>query len=121
MTMLAWLGVALAGGAGAVGRLLVDGRVSSRMGGGFPYGTMLINLSGSAALGLLTGLAVTPGVLLTVGTGALGGYTTFSTWMFETQRLAEDRRGHRSAANVLIGLPAGLLCAVIGYRLGVAL
>jgi CrcB protein len=120
-TPLVWAGVTVAGGVGAVLRLLVDSRVGSRWGGGFPYGTMVINLTGAGLLGLLTGLALAPSLLLVLGTGAMGGYTTFSTWMFETHRLAEDRRNSRSVANVLIGLPAGLLSAAVGLRLGALL
>lgn len=115
--VLTWVAVALAGGLGAVLRLLIDGRVSARLGSAFPYGTTLINLSGSAALGVLTGLAASPGLLLVIGTGALGGYTTFSTWMFEAQRLGEDQQGARSAASLVVGLSGGLVCAVAGRAL----
>ena len=90
MTML-W--VALGGGVGAAARYALDRVVAARWRGRFPLGTFLVNVSGSLALGLLTGLLVDgslPVVLL--GTGVLGGYTTFSTASYDTVRLARERR-----------------------------
>jgi CrcB protein len=115
--------VALAGGAGAVGRLVVDGEVRRRLGDGRPLGTALVNLSGSLLLGLLTGLAVgglPPTARLVLGTGFLGGYTTFSTAAVETVRLGLD--GRRGAA-VLHGvgqLVAAVLLAGVGLVTGLA-
>jgi CrcB protein len=119
--VLLWGGVALTGGFGAILRFLVDGRVSARAGRVFPYGTMVVNLSGAVLLGLLTGLALNPDAALLVGTGAVGAYTTFSTWMFETQRLGEDRQLPRVLANVVVSLVAGLVAAAAGWALGGAL
>ena len=93
MTTLVWAGVVLIGGAGSVLRFLVDGAVSSRTGRAFPYGTLVVNLSGALVLGLLTGLALSGDDALLAGTAAVGSYTTFSTWMLETQRLTEERPG----------------------------
>ncbi|MDQ2707193.1 MAG: fluoride efflux transporter CrcB [Actinomycetota bacterium] len=115
---LLWLGVALSGGVGVVLRFLVDGRVSERTGRAFPYGTLVVNLSGAVLLGLITGLALNPQAALVVGTGAVGAYTTFSTWMFETQRLGEDRQLTRLAANLAVSLVAGLAAAAAGEALG---
>src|SRR5439155_4055304 len=85
--MLVWIGVALLGGAGAVGRLVLDAAVSERAGDAFPWGTLVVNLSGAFALGLLAGADVAGDALLLAGTALLGSYTTFSTWMLESQRL----------------------------------
>ena len=63
----------------------------------FPFGTLAVNVSGAMILGLLTGLALGQRSGPAGGTAAVGSYTTFSTWMLETQRLAEERQ-HRSAA-----------------------
>lgn len=121
MTPAVALGVALAGGVGAVGRLLLDGAVSDRAGSGLPLGTLTVNLSGAFLLGLLAGLAPGDDALDVVGTGLLGGYTTFSTWMFESHRLAEDGRGAAAAANLAGSLALGLAGAALGRVLGRAM
>jgi CrcB protein len=114
-------GVAIAGGAGATGRLLLDTAVSRRAPRGLPLGTLAVNLSGAFLLGLLVGLAPGGDALDLAGTGLLGGYTTFSTWMFETHRLAEDGRGRAAAANLAVSLALGLAGAAAGRALGRAL
>jgi CrcB protein len=119
--MVVWICVALLGGAGAVGRLVLDAAVSERTGDAFPWGTLAVNLSGAFALGLLVGAAVSGDALRLAGTGFLGAYTTFSTWMLETHRLAEDGRGRAAVANVAVSLAAGVLLAWLGRELGSAL
>ncbi|MGH3771978.1 MAG: fluoride efflux transporter CrcB [Pseudonocardiaceae bacterium] len=118
MTVLLWVGVVLIGGAGSVLRFVVDGAVASRTGSAFPYGTMVVNLSGAVLLGLITGLAPSHDDALLAGTAAVGSYTTFSTWMFETQRLGEDRQTRYLAANVVVSLVAGLAAAALGRLAG---
>lgn len=112
--LLVWVGVVLLGGVGAVLRLIVDRAISARAGRAFPYGTLVVNLSGALLLGLLTGLALDQRAALLAGTAAVGSYTTFSTWMFETQRLGEDRQVSALAANILVSLLAGLGAAALG-------
>jgi len=92
MTLAIWAGVVVIGGVGAVLRFLVDRTVSARAAGSFPYGTLVVNLSGALLLGVLSGLALSPHLALLAGTAFVGSYTTFSTWMLETQRLAEERQ-----------------------------
>ena len=121
MTPVVALGVTLAGGAGAVARLLLDGAVSDRAGRGLPLGTLAVNLSGAFLLGLLIGLAPGDDALEVAGTGLLGGYTTFSTWMFESHRLAEDGRGAAAIANLGGSLLLGLAGVALGRALGRAL
>jgi CrcB protein len=116
-----WAAVAVIGGFGAVLRFLVDGAVSARVGPSFPYGTLVVNVSGAAVLGLLTGLAPGREVALLAGTAAVGSYTTFSTWMFETQRLGEDRQVRPLVANLAVSLVAGLAAAAAGRWLGMRL
>ena len=110
-----WVAVALLGGAGAVARLLVDGAVSARTSGAFPVGTLVVNVTGAFALGALH--RVTGDALLLAGTATLGSYTTFSTWMLESQRLGEDGETRALAANLAIPLAAGLLAAALGRAL----
>jgi CrcB protein len=114
-------GVGLLGGAGAVARFLLDGAVSRRTGGAFPWGTLSVNLAGAFVLGVLTGAAVHGDALELAGTGLLGAFTTFSTWMLESHRLGEDGQLRRGAGNLLLSLAAGLLAAWLGRELGLAL
>jgi CrcB protein len=121
VSVLLWTAVVLTGGAGAVLRFLADGVVSAAVGRDFPYGTMAINVSGALILGLLTGLALSSSVALVAGTAAVGSYTTFSTWMLETQRLAEERQGWKVAANVVVSLVLGVAAAALGNAIGAGL
>ncbi|HLR99032.1 MAG TPA: fluoride efflux transporter CrcB [Mycolicibacillus parakoreensis] len=116
--MMLWAGVVLAGGVGAVLRFLVDRAVARRLARGFPFGTLAVNLTGSVVLGLLSGLALSPQWGLLVGTALVGSYTTFSTWMLETQRLAEEHQRLPAGANIVVGVVLGLAAALLGQALG---
>ena len=118
MNVLIWTAVVLIGGAGSVVRFLIDGVVSSAAGRDFPFGTMAVNLSGALVLGLLTGLALGHDQALLAGTAAVGSYTTFSTWMLETQRLAEERQYRKAIANVAVSLVLGVAAAALGRLIG---
>lgn len=118
MSVLAWTVVALIGGAGSAARFYVDGLVGSALRAGFPYGTLVVNLSGAVVLGLLTGLALTGDAWLLGGTAAVGSYTTFSTWMLETQRLAEERQHRKAVLNVVVSLALGIAAAALGRLTG---
>ncbi|HEY8999696.1 MAG TPA: fluoride efflux transporter CrcB [Candidatus Saccharimonadales bacterium] len=88
--------VCLVGGVGAVTRFITDGVVRSKVGRRFPWGTLLINLTGALLLGTVTALSlhhhITANEKVIFGTGFCGGYTTFSTASFETVRLIEEKR-----------------------------
>ena len=118
--MRAWLMlvVAVAGGLGAGLRYVVDRRLTPARGSRFPTGILVVNVSGSLALGLVTGLGtvVAPEVSLAIGLGLLGGYTTFSTVSVETVLLAERRRWRDAALNLF----GTLALAVAGAGLGLA-
>jgi fluoride exporter len=115
------VGVALLGGLGATARFALDGAVSARAGRGFPWGTLAVNLSGAFALGVLVGAALSGDGVRLLGTGLLGGYTTFSTWALEAHRQAEDGRGRGALLNLAVSLVVGVACAWAGRRLGMAL
>jgi CrcB protein len=112
--------VLLVGGVGAVGRFAVDSLIQRRSRSELPLGTFAINVSGSFALGILVG-ASAASTLLLAGTALLGSFTTFSTWLFETERLAEDGELQLAVLNVLGSVAAGLAAAVAGFALGGAL
>jgi CrcB protein len=116
-----WAGVALLGGAGAVARLLVGFAVSERAGRAFPWGTLAVNLSGAFLLGVLVGAALGGDGRRLAATGLLASYTTFSTWVLESQRLAEDGRPRGAALNIGVSLVLGFACVWAGRELGMAL
>jgi CrcB protein len=118
MTVFTWVGVAILGGVGALARFVVDRRIASVADADFPLGTFVINVSGSALLGLLTGLAVTGSALILAGTATIGSYTTFSTWMLETQRLREDGEFWTAVLNVILSIAAGLAAVALGRAIG---
>ena len=114
MTIAVWAGVVLLGGAGAVLRFLVDRTIARRVAQPFPYGTLTVNLTGAVVLGLLSGLTLSHHVALLAGTAFVGSYTTFSTWMFETQRLAEERQLWPAIANIVVSVVLGVAAAMAG-------
>ena len=118
MTVWVWIGVALLGGAGAVARFLLDAAASHRASGPVPLGTLAVNVSGAFVLGLVSGLGLTGPPLLLAGTAAIGAYTTFSTWMLETHRLAEDAQCRAAVVNIVLSLAAGLGAAELGRLIG---
>jgi CrcB protein len=111
------LGIGLLGGAGAIGRFLFDGFVAERAGSAFPWGTLAVNASGSLALGVLAGASVDGDAYRLAATGLLGAYTTFSTWMLESQRLGEEGRLRLGALNVALSLAVGIAAVRIGRAL----
>lgn len=115
---LLMLVVALAGGAGAGLRYVLDRAIPAP--GRFPLGILVVNVSGSFALGVITGLGsvVAPEVGLVVGLGLLGGYTTFSTVSVESVLLAERRRWRDAAANLFGTLVLAAAAAAGGIALG---
>jgi fluoride exporter len=115
--VLAWIGVGAMGAAGAYARFSVTAAVPARRPGAFPWGTFVVNLTGGFALGVLTGAGVTGDALLVVGTGFLGGYTTFSTWMVEAQRLGEDGDFARLLLYLVASMVAGTLVTAAGWAL----
>jgi CrcB protein len=116
------VGVMVAGACGAVLRYLVDHVVQRRAPGGFPLGTLTINISGSFVLGVLTGSALHHGVpaawLTVIGTGLIGAYTTFSTFSFDTVRLAEAEQWRLALLNVVVSIVLGLGAAGLGLAVG---
>ena len=113
-TVFVWAGVVLIGGIGSVARLLVDRAVARRAARRFPFGTLAVNISGAALLGFLGGLALSKDAALLAGTAFVGAYTTFSTWMLETQRLGEERQLISALANIVVSVVLGMAAAFVG-------
>lgn len=116
MSPLLFVGAALAGGVGAVLRYLVDLGVGRLAGRRFPWGILLVNITGSFALGFVT--TALPDAAFVLGAGLLGGYTTFSTAMLDTIALWRDGERPASAFNAIGMLALGLLAAGLGLALG---
>jgi CrcB protein len=117
--MVVW--VALAGAAGALARYAVHAAVQSRAASRFPFGTVVVNLSGSFALGLIVGLVTYQGMNTDVrtiaGTGFLGAYTTFSSYSYDTVGLLEDGAPRAAVVNAIGSIALGLLAATVGFVL----
>ncbi|NRQ35289.1 fluoride efflux transporter CrcB [Nonomuraea sp. NN258] len=113
--------VVLGAAVGAPLRYLADRAVQARHDSVFPWGTLSVNVAGSAVLGFVAGMDVGEGVLALVGTGFCGALTTYSTLGFETVRLVEQGARLQAAANALVSIVAGLGAASLGAVLAQAL
>jgi CrcB protein len=116
-----WIAFLVAAAIGACARYLLDGFVQARVGTAFPWGTSVVNVSGSFVLGVVTGLALYHGLSvdsrLVLGAGFCGAYTTFSTFSFETVRIAEGGLTGAAIRNVAVNTVGGLLAAGAGLAL----
>jgi CrcB protein len=120
------IAVLIVGGAlGAPARYFVDGWVEPRIDSVFPWGTLVVNVTGSLLLGVITGLALYHGLgdvpRAAIATGFCGAYTTFSTFSYETVQLIETGEHGRAVANALGSVAAGLLAAGLGLAVTAAL
>ena len=119
-----WIGVA--GFAGAMSRYAVEGLVSERTRGGFPWGTFAVNVTGCFLLGFVFTVLTDrflphPTLRAALTIGFIGAYTTFSTFAFETMRLAEDGAVVAALGNIGLSVAAGLTAVYAGTWLGRAL
>ncbi|MCC3290753.1 MULTISPECIES: fluoride efflux transporter CrcB [unclassified Arthrobacter] len=122
MTPGIFLLLALAGGVGATVRFVIDGLIRAHLKTRFAWATTIINVSGSVVLGLLTGLTiehfVSTDLSIVIGTGFLGGYTTFSTASYETVQLIKEGRYGASFISGIVMLVLSVAAAVIGLWVG---
>jgi len=116
-----WFLVGLAGGTGAVVRFLLDRWLTSRVRSSWPVATLVINVSGAFLLGLLTGWCTAhegfDAWQTVLGTGLLGGYTTFSAASVEVLRLMRDKRTLAAYLHASIMLVACILAGGVGWAL----
>jgi len=118
MSWAVWVGVALLGGCGALARFGLTLLVADRLHPHLPMGTMAVNVSGAFLLGLLVGSGVGGDTRLLLGAGAIGSYTTFSTWMVETQRIEEAGKRRIAITNVVLSIALGFAAAALGRWIG---
>lgn len=121
MSWAVWIGVAVLGGCGALARFGLTLLVADRLHPHLPLGTLAVNVSGAFLLGLLAGAAIEGDARLLLGAGLLGSYTTFSTWMVETQRIEEAGRRRVAVTNILLSVVLGLAAVALGHALGAQL
>lgn len=118
MSVVAWIGIIVAGAIGAPARYLLDGFVQDRVSGDLPWGTFTVNIIGSFILGTLVGLGLHAdlgsGTTAVLGTGFCGALTTFSTFSYESSRLIEAGDWRAAGINVTGSLLAGLAAASLG-------
>jgi CrcB protein len=123
--MLAYLWIAIGGALGSVARFWFSGVVGRRFGETFPWGTLLVNVSGSFAIGLLAALAEPGGRRFISPTGrqflmygVCGGYTTFSSFSLQTLELLRDGDWVKAGANAAGSVVLCLVAVWLGYALG---
>lgn len=111
--------VAMGGAVGSVLRFWVGGSVAERLGTRFPYGTFAVNCTGSFLIGLVITLIaehanVNPNWKYLIGIGFIGGYTTFSTFEYETFQSMQDGKMLIASLNVILSITIGLICVWLG-------
>jgi CrcB protein len=114
--------IAIFGAAGTLARYGLQGVVQTRAGSTFPYGTLLVNLTGCFLLGLigqftLNRMVISPDWRVAIGVGFFGGYTTFSSFGWETTKMLEDGEWAWATAYVGASVLAGLLLTIVGIRI----
>ena len=114
--------IAIFGAIGTLARYGLQGLVQIRVASTFPYGTLLINLTGCFFLGLigqftLNRMVIPPDWRVAIAVGFFGGYTTFSSFGWETAKMLEDGEWLRASAYVGASVAAGLLLSIAGIRL----
>jgi fluoride exporter len=128
--MIAYLWVAIGGALGSVGRFWLSGLVASRFGETFPWGTLVINVTGSFVIGIIGALASPEGRMDSPSRafatqflmiGICGGYTTFSSFSWQTLRLLQDREWLYAGGNVILSVTLCMIAVWLGYALGSAM
>jgi fluoride exporter len=125
--MIAYLWVAIGGALGSVGRFWLSGLVANRFGETFPWGTLVINVTGSFVIGVIGALAIPEGRMDSPSRafatqflmiGVCGGYTTFSSFSWQTLRLLQDREWLYAGGNVILSVTLCMIAVWLGWLLG---
>lgn len=107
---------------GACARYLLDRAVQASHDTDLPWGTVVVNVVGSAVLGVVLGIAATLGLpdgfALVIGAGFCGAFTTYSTFAYETWRLVQTGRPYWAAAHLLVSVTAGAIALLVGTLVG---
>jgi len=125
--MLAYLWVALGGALGSVARFGLNGLISARFGETFPWGTIIINVTGSLVIGVIGAVASPEGRMDSQSRafatqflmiGICGGYTTFSSFSWQTLQRLQDRDWLYAGGNIVLSVVLCLIAVWLGYLLG---
>jgi CrcB protein len=125
--MLAYLWVAIGGALGSVGRFWLSGFVAARFGETFPFGTLVINVTGSFVIGIFAALTIPEGrldpqsrtfAIQFLMIGICGGYTTFSSFSLQTLNLLRDREWFYALGNIFLSVVLCMIAVWLGYLLG---
>ena len=125
--MLAYLWVAIGGALGSMARFGIGGLVSDKFGETFPWGTLVVNVTGSFVIGFLGALTAPEGKMTPQSrtfatqlliTGVCGGYTTFSSFSLQTLNLIRDREWFYAGGNMLLSVILCMIAVWLGYLLG---
>jgi CrcB protein len=128
--MITYLWIAIGGALGSVGRFWLSGLVANRFGETFPWGTLVINVTGSFVIGIIGALASPEGRMDSQSRafatqflmiGICGGYTTFSSFSWQTLRLLQDREWLYAGGNVILSVTLCMIAVWLGYALGSAM
>ena len=119
---MAYVWIAIGGALGSMARYGCSGWVARLTGGVFPYGTLVVNISGALVIGFFAAMSLSegrylipPSTRLFVMTGICGGYTTFSTFSLETLNLMRDGEWPRAVGNIVGSVVLSLLAVWLGY------
>lgn len=121
MSAPAWIAVGLLGGVAAAARFLLDAEITVRRPGRFPLGILVVNLLGALALGIVAGSGLDGEGYTVVAGGVIGSFTTFSTWILDSHRLASAHRADLAWLNIGLSLLAGFAAVSLGHWIGSAL
>ncbi|MFT4050063.1 MAG: fluoride efflux transporter CrcB [Solirubrobacterales bacterium] len=116
--VLVVIGVFFFGGLGSAARFAIHRGVVRADPSDFPLGTFIVNIVGALLLGTLYGAHATSDFMEVAGIGFLGGFTTFSTWMYESERLNVDGYADGAIRNVAVSAAVGFLAVTIGVAIG---
>jgi CrcB protein len=121
VSALGWVAVGLLGGAAAAARFAIDAEIAARAESEFPLGIFVVNLLGSLAIGVVAGAALDGEALVIVAGGGIGSFTTFSTWILDSHRLAESGLARLAWLNIAGSLLAGFAAVTLGHCIGATL
>lgn len=118
MSLAGWVAVGLLGGVAAAARFVLDHEISVRVRADFPLGILAVNLLGALAIGVVAGSSLDGEAATIVTGGVIGSFTTFSTWILDSHRLAAAGRAELAWLNVCLSVVAGFAAVALGHWLG---
>ena len=118
MGVIGWIANGLLGGAAAAARFVLDAEVTARRRSQFPLGILVVNLLGSLVLGIVAGAGLEGDGYTVLAGGVIGSFTTFSTWILDSHRLASADRADLAWLNIGVSLLIGFAAVALGHWLG---